>query len=379
MMEYLQGETLGQRLRREGRISIAQMLVIIEQAASALGAAHAQGVVHRDLKPENIFLARDPDTGHERVKILDFGIAKLRGDRSRLRIESKGTVLGTPLYMSPEQCRGSVHDTDGRSDIYALGTVMYEMLCGRAPFDRGLGYGDVLVMHLLEPPVPPRERNPEIPDVIESVIMRTLAKEPDDRFATMAELATSLREATMVAAFAPGGMGGELTPRLSPTLMPERITPVVEVSEALLAQHRGLEVPEPPATFPAVEGPNTVVLPREPLRRWLIPLGVMAAGLIAALALWSAGNRRTLVPSTPPRPAAPTASPVPASTPVPAPPAPATAPPSPPAAPVPASRKAPAAGPAPAGGARLRSRSRKHAPAAPRAETNQPARRIPRW
>ena len=192
LMEYLEGETLGQRLARLGRLSTTEAMAVIGPAASALGAAHDKGIVHRDLKPDNIFLAREPGSDADRVIVLDFGVAKLRGDLSS--VSSGAALLGTPAYMSPEQCRG-VGEIDARTDVYALGTILYQMLCGRVPFV-STGYGDVLIKHLLEPPVPPGSLVPEIPPPIEAMILRSLAKEPGDRFASMAEAWAALCSAT---------------------------------------------------------------------------------------------------------------------------------------------------------------------------------------
>ena len=136
LMEYLAGESLGRRLARVGRLSPSEARSIVIQASSALEAVHDRGVVHRDLKPDNLFLVPDSLVpGGERVKVLDFGVAKLRGDLSGGGVQTRsGTLLGTPHYMSPEQCRGLNDLIDSRTDIYALGVILYEMLCGETPF-----------------------------------------------------------------------------------------------------------------------------------------------------------------------------------------------------------------------------------------------------
>ncbi|HEY0708164.1 MAG TPA: serine/threonine-protein kinase, partial [Polyangia bacterium] len=135
MMEFLEGETLATRLN-QGPLSIQETLQIVRQTAFALKATHDVGIVHRDLKPENIFLCPERDGPSElRVKVLDFGIAKLCGEFSGNTPQTTGAILGTPLYMSPEQCRsGAGNPIDHRTDIYALGAICYEMLTGRAPF-----------------------------------------------------------------------------------------------------------------------------------------------------------------------------------------------------------------------------------------------------
>jgi serine/threonine-protein kinase len=155
VMELLEGESLTSRLLR-GRLPLDQCLEIARQAAAALGAAHAQGIVHRDLKPDNLFLVPDAlEPERERVKVLDFGIAKLNpGSIGAGSVRTRtGAVLGTPVYMSPEQCRGT-REIDRRADVYALGVILYEMVCGRPPF-YSEGFGELAHLHISEPPPPP--------------------------------------------------------------------------------------------------------------------------------------------------------------------------------------------------------------------------------
>jgi serine/threonine protein kinase len=187
MMELLEGESLGDRLRRQGRLPIADALAITREVADALAAAHARGIVHRDLKPDNLFLARDGSSWrNERTKVLDFGIAKLNARHTGVSPQTGGMAEGTPAYMAPEECRADGGEVDHRADIYALGTVLYHMLCGAPPFVDQAQL-EVCVMHVTQPPVPPRQHNPEIPPSVEAAILRALAKEPGDRFASMAE------------------------------------------------------------------------------------------------------------------------------------------------------------------------------------------------
>jgi tRNA A-37 threonylcarbamoyl transferase component Bud32 len=192
MMEFLVGEDLSKRLAK-GRLSLEQTVHIALQAGSAIGAAHEKGIVHRDLKPENLFLVPDPTApGRERVKVLDFGIAKLRGDFSGGSVKTKtGSLLGTPQYMSPEQCRGIPDGIDHRSDIYSFGIILYEMMCGAPPFVSE-GLGDILLMHLTQMPDPPSLRNPELPDWMEKILLKALEKNSTDRFSSMAEFLAAL-------------------------------------------------------------------------------------------------------------------------------------------------------------------------------------------
>lgn len=235
VMEYLEGESLGELLRREGYIAIPEAAHIIVGVADVLQAVHDQGIVHRDLKPDNIFLASD---GH--IEVLDFGVAQL-ARVSASDTAPAGRVKGTPHYMSPEQCTGA-SGVDHRTDIYALGVIVYEMLTGLPPFDNR-DPRKILMMHLSEPPPPPSAVNPIIPPSAEHVILRSLAKQPDQRFVSVWELASELARVA--------GIG-----------TPERTLPAAEAN-----QH----APTPPAKKPRDTlrnpVPPTAAAPVEILRR----------------------------------------------------------------------------------------------------------------
>jgi serine/threonine-protein kinase len=191
VMEFLEGESLSARIRRMGRLGHDQALNIIRQVAGALSAAHKAGIVHRDLKPDNIFLISDPEvTGGERIKILDFGIAKLQGDGGMVSQTRTGAVMGTPAYMAPEQCKGAGR-VDARADLYAMGCMLFEMICGRLPFV-GEGSGEVLAAHIHVAPPQPRGFDPSISPELEALILRLLAKNanqrPDSADALIAEI-----------------------------------------------------------------------------------------------------------------------------------------------------------------------------------------------
>ncbi len=193
VMELLEGEALDARLRRVGRFDVPQALRLGRQVAASLAVVHERQIVHRDLKPENIFLVRDAEVASgERSKILDFGIAKLSEDQSGTTKTRTGMLIGTPLYMSPEQCRG-LSDLDHRSDIYALGCVMFQMLVGRPPFESE-HMGDLIAAHIREPAPPPSSLATGIGPEVDGILLRCLAKAPDDRFQSMHELANAISQ-----------------------------------------------------------------------------------------------------------------------------------------------------------------------------------------
>ncbi len=196
VMELLEGESLRQRIQRMGRLPPRQALDLAEQVASALAATHDKGIVHRDLKPDNLFIVVDEhDPKRERVKVLDFGIAKLHPTFSSGGVKTHtGALMGTPMYMSPEQCSGA-KEVDHRSDIYSLGAILYEAICGRPPFV-STGFGELVNMHLSVAPPSPRMTVPSLDENVEAIILRALAKAPDDRFASMGEFQAALQVAS---------------------------------------------------------------------------------------------------------------------------------------------------------------------------------------
>jgi eukaryotic-like serine/threonine-protein kinase len=194
VMEYLEGESLSARLRRAGPPPLTRTAALGRQISSALGAAHAKGIIHRDLKPDNIFIVRDPDIPDgERTKILDFGIAKLvAGEQSEISRTRTGTVMGTPAYMSPEQSKGA-GNVDARTDLYALGCILFEMVCGRPPFVAE-GGGEVMAQHIYAA-VPAPSSIAAVSPELEQFLLRALAKDPSRRFQSAEEMSAALQMA----------------------------------------------------------------------------------------------------------------------------------------------------------------------------------------
>ena len=183
--EFLEGEELGAFLTRVGRLDVSSACNIARQVCRALAAAHERGIVHRDMKPENVFMAKQ---GASRiVKVLDFGISKAGARDTRLT--ETGMIMGTPSYMAPEQARGE--KVDLRADVYAIGALLYQMVTGERPFDLPEPAA-TLTMVLTQEPRRPRSIVPGIPDALELVIQRAMAKDPHDRYQTAMSLAEAL-------------------------------------------------------------------------------------------------------------------------------------------------------------------------------------------
>ena len=197
VMPYIEGESLRDRLDREKQLPLEDALAIAREVADALSYAHAHGVVHRDIKPENILLA----DGH--ATVADFGIAKAVSEAGATRLTATGMSVGTPIYMSPEQAAGEA-DLDGRSDLYSLACVLYEMLAGQPPFT-GPTAANVVHQHLTADARPVSQLRPAVPPAIADVLARALAKNPADRFSPAAQFAAALVPLASAAAPAPRG------------------------------------------------------------------------------------------------------------------------------------------------------------------------------
>ena len=193
VMEHLDGISLDHKLANNNTLPIQEAMHIAMQICDAIHAAHIKGIIHRDLKPENIFLLDIPYLNF--VKIIDFGIARIMKRRTVFtpKILREDKAQGTPAYMAPEQAQGYI---DRRTDIYGLGVMLYEMLCGATPFlvneSNPAAVIELINMHLSSTPIAPHERNPEIPIDISDLIMRALAKKPEDRYSSAAEMKAAL-------------------------------------------------------------------------------------------------------------------------------------------------------------------------------------------
>jgi serine/threonine-protein kinase len=246
-MEYVKGESLADVLARERRLPLGRALEILRQVLSALDHAHGQGVVHRDLKPANLMLTVDPATGGDRVKILDFGIAKMSQGAEGERFTQGAMVFGTPSYMSPEQA--TAQDVDLRSDLYACGVMLFEMILGRKPFVAE-DLVRVMAMHVTQPPPPFASVAPELalPPALELAVQRALEKDRTRRYQSASEFAAALE-------------GLEGLPRLR-TIVAKLQTVAQTITQPVVGQLRGAyaRLPWKVRRFTPVAGALGVVL-----------------------------------------------------------------------------------------------------------------------
>jgi serine/threonine-protein kinase len=265
-MELLAGKPLGVRMREAPPLSIREGVALMLPVCDALAAAHDKGIIHRDMKPENIFLAEKG--GRVVPKILDFGIAKMSGEEGALNLTQTGAIFGTPLYMSPEQASGA--PTDFRTDIYSTGVILYELCTGSVPF-KAASSVQVLNAHITTDPPKPRDAAPErrISAALEAVVLRAMAKKPEARHASMAQLAEDLREAMAEpeAIAVPVTAPAPVAPQAPPTtigLEPARNKPpvvpiAIVLGLAIVAVAAYLSFRKPAATAVAPEPPEPLV------------------------------------------------------------------------------------------------------------------------
>ena len=262
VMEFIEGESLRKLIQEQGAMPVARVCSVIKQSAAALDAAHRIGMVHRDIKPDNIVLVQTPEG--EQAKVLDFGIAKIKegrqGELGSMTLTGTGVVIGTPQYMSPEQAMGKRgDDLDGRSDLYSLGIVMYQMLTGNLPFKADTTM-EMLMAHLQQQAPDVRAVRPElqIPSAVANVVVRLLAKKPDARPATAGALIEEIEQAE-------AEMGGPGETRLIDSQ--EMFEPPVSPPPPVAPARR-----QPTGPSRAVTGPTTP--PPGPLRRSDAPRSV---------------------------------------------------------------------------------------------------------
>jgi eukaryotic-like serine/threonine-protein kinase len=283
VMELLEGEVLSGRIRRLGKLSLGDALEFSYQAASALAAAHDKAIIHRDLKPDNLFIVPDPsDPARERIKVLDFGIAKLQTFPTGGGMQTRtGTLMGTPVYMSPEQCLGT-KTIDNRSDIYAMGIIMFEMLSGHPPFLSD-GFGDLVNMHLNVPPPRLRDIDPSIPQGVEDLVAKALEKSPNARQRSAAELQLDIRTAAGKSIV----IRGVSSPDLASATMPG-VTAGATTAATLVRDFAGATAMAG-ATGERVA--TTMPVARPPVGRRVFLGGVAVAAI--AVVVWIAASRST--------------------------------------------------------------------------------------
>jgi serine/threonine protein kinase len=216
VMEFLEGETLAERLARAGRFSAMEALRIALPCMRGVARAHAAGIVHRDLKPANLFICAPTNELPERFKVLDFGISKIigvPGEELSDSLTHSGSLMGTPFYMSPEQLRGRT--VDHRADIYAFGVILYQMLSGRLPFTAA-SFGDLVVQVLTETPAPLGELAAAAPTALIRVVERAMARHPEQRFESLLQLVAALEESAGAASALPASVSEAPKPVSAP-------------------------------------------------------------------------------------------------------------------------------------------------------------------
>ncbi|UQA57843.1 serine/threonine protein kinase [Polyangium aurulentum] len=263
VMEYLDGRDLKAVIRSQGPLPIEEAVTYVLQACDATAEAHGLGLVHRDLKPANLFLIRRPN-GSPCVKVLDFGISKRTGPDA-VDLTATGRILGSPLYMSPEQM-ACAKGVDVRADIWAMGVVLYELLVGRAPF-MAQTITEVVSRVLLEEPTPPSQLRPDLPPAVEAVILRCLRKRPEERIQSIAELASALRAAMGLSDGAGFGPLAVRSPAPSSSAIPAITTgetaPVQVGTSQPTSTLRMLTIPLPPPAAAQGASPGSGSTPGE--------------------------------------------------------------------------------------------------------------------
>jgi len=297
VMDLVEGKSLREVNKEQGSLNISLITEITSQVCAALDEAHRQHIVHRDIKPDNIILNFTP--AGLRVKVLDFGIAKLRDDTAS-HLTQTGSVMGTPHYMSPEQCLGE--ELDNRADIYSMGIVLYEMLCGRVPFNSPVSTA-VVVQHVSQPPPSLRAINPNVSAAIEAVVLHAIEKSRDARPATAGTLANELTRA-LFNANAPAVSYSGFSPPVLPSFQPD-----VNLSEETVERDPSKAPSQPQQDLPKTIhlGVSSLVAGRQtegetpavttsvkrvvPVKYLGIGLGILGSVMLIALFIWFSRNK----------------------------------------------------------------------------------------
>ncbi len=277
VMEFLNGVTLKDLIRSEGPMPLPRVVEIMRQVGSALDEAHGQGVVHRDLKSDNIMLLAA--TAGDYAKVLDFGIAKIKEPDGAYDpgLTSPDLVIGTPQYMSPEQCSQSP-DIDARSDIYSLGVILYEMFIGHVPFT-GESPTAIMLKHLQHPPPSVLDERPDLPPAVDKVIQKALQKRPENRYASIGELVQELSDAAGIELPTPSYP--EMKPAV-PSLPPDPD----DLDEETLVRRRHTTPMEPPPPLPPVEQPLPPIEQQPPPPSSFSPWKVLVPSVIGLLVVF---------------------------------------------------------------------------------------------
>jgi serine/threonine-protein kinase len=328
-MELLEGRSLFQVLKEDGRLANERMAGLIRQTLAGLAVAHEQGIIHRDLKPENIIVLEKFDDDGKRaeiVKVCDFGMAKMvspdaevpssEAPLSSEKLTSHGVVVGTPDYMSPEQGRGE--RLDARSDLYAVGVILYQMLAGRLPFSAETPIA-TLLRHVIDEPEPPSEIDPDVHPGLESICLRALAKRRDDRFQTAREMRQEIR--TVIEGRGVGLPSALPPPRLTLGSLPE--DSIGRLSLRAPGVPRSIDLGGPvsgmntPLGTPALTPPNShriraveaLGAPPAPSKKWPVPVALVVVAALGAGGFFAVKHRRHAAVAAPVAQASATATP----------------------------------------------------------------------
>jgi serine/threonine-protein kinase len=297
VMEYLQGESLAVRMKRSGRAPATAAVPVAQQIARAMAAAHAQHIFHRDLKPDNVMLVTDPERPDlERVKILDFGIAKMVGPQAgpvgapATAQTEPGTVIGTPRYMSPEQCQGTA-EVDGKTDVYALGIMLYEMLAGEGPFVAEHSF-DMMAMQVRASPRPLRQLAPSVDEELARLVHEMLAKAPEER-PDMLQVATAL-ERFMVMPGSPPATARSPHRRPTPAILVAAVGIAMALTLATIVLSR-----QPPPGSAATNPNDGPMTRRSPARPPDLVVDMPRPSAAVPLPMTGSSHPRSIAPAAP--------------------------------------------------------------------------------